>query len=217
MRNRVFLWVVTGLLVTTMGFAKDKAKKVLPEFVLRARTVAILIDPEAGVSLEEPRANQVAQKDVETEFLKWGRFQTLIGTPGADLIIVIRRGHGKLVDQTVKDPRQNDRLGSITSTDGALGVGIQHGRQPQLPTSASGAPQTQTEVGEVDDSFLVYRGDIDNPLDSPPLWRYVAKNGLHPHDVPAVGEFRKAVIETEKASGQKPWADSDLSIKLEIE
>lgn len=204
--------VVSGLIlcmaVSLMGWAKQKAKPQVPVYVLTAHTITVMIDPEAGISIDDPQANRIAQKDVEAALLKWGRFQPVIGTEGADLIVVVRRGSGKLVNQTISDPRQNRRPGSVTTTDDSIAIGVQRGRQPQvsstIPDAASdGRSQSKTEVGNVADSFFVYQGGVENPLDGVPAWRYIAKDALHPHDVPAVGEFRKALEETEKAN-QKP-------------
>lgn len=208
MRKHIISSTLVVILAVAVGYAKDKSKNILPEYVLRAQTVAIVIDPQAGISLNDPNANQQAQRDVEAAFLKWGRLRPQIGITGADLIVVVRRGHGKLAEQTVKYPRQNDRLGSITSTDNAWSVGAQQGRPPQSQAPSreplGGRTQPQTEVGNTEDSFQVFRGDLDHPLDSPPVWRYSAKNGLHSPDVPAVEEFRKAMIEAEKAAAKKP-------------
>jgi hypothetical protein len=84
--------------------AKDKSKSPLPTYALQARTVAIIIDPTAGVSLDDPQANHVAQRDVETALLNWGRFQPVLDGQSADLIIVIRRGTGKVASGTVHEP-----------------------------------------------------------------------------------------------------------------
>lgn len=189
-----------------VGWAKDK--RTLPPYVLGAHTAAVVVDPDAGVSIEDPRANQVAQKDVETALMEWGRLAPVMGTEQADLLIVIKRGHGRLTEGTISDPRQNDRVGVINSTDGGIGGGVQHGQQPPLrggsaPLGSQDGPgrgtHPQAEIGGVDDEFTVYQGGVQHPLDGAPAWRWVRKDGLHPHDVPAVAEFRKAVAETEKA------------------
>jgi hypothetical protein len=207
MKMRVLAAV--GLLVASSGFAKDKAKKTLPPYVLAATTVAVVIDPEAGEPLADPRANRVAQKDVETALLNWGRFQTVMGIQEADLVIVVRRGTGKFISQTVKDPRQGDRTGVINPTDEGISIGAQHGPHPAGPTPGESGPQS--EVGSQDDSFIVYEGNRtdpnQNPMDNAPAWRYMGKDALRPHTmaphaVPAVEEFRKAVAEAEKAAKQ---------------
>jgi hypothetical protein len=199
------------------ALAKDKGPA-LPIYILQARTVAVVIDPEAGRSLPDPSANETAQKDVETALLKWGRFETVLSPAEADIVIVVRKGTGKLADATVSDPRQNRRPGSINSTDGAIGVGVQRGPQP-TPGDVShgnvpgnepqmGAPDMhpQVEAGARDDSFVVYPGHTNEPTDGVAGWRYLHKDALHSHDVPAVDEFRKAVLaaEAKKAAQQKP-------------
>lgn len=211
MQYRASVLLATTLFLAATGFAKDK-KPPLPFTVLQARTVSVLIDPDAGISVEDPRANQIAQKDVETALLNWGRFLPLLSGQQADLVIVVRRGHSHLVDDTISEPRQNDRPGVINPTDNGIAIGGQRGpqgnpqgipnTQPQVP--ATPAPGSQIEVGTPDDSFAVYQGGVSNPLDSPPIWRYVTKNGLHSHDVPAVAAFRKAIADTEKAAAKQP-------------
>jgi hypothetical protein len=194
-------------------WAKDSVPG-LPQYVLEARTVAVLIDPEAGVSASDPNANQIAQKDVETALLKWGRFTTVLSPEQADLVIVIRKGSGKLTDATISDPRQNSRPGSVTQTDDGVSVGVQHGPRPPLSTSqqpsrgphpdSDSTAHPQVEGGSRDDSFLVYQGKAVDPLDGPIAWRWDRKNALHSHDVPAVAEFRKAIEAAEKQAQQNP-------------
>jgi hypothetical protein len=46
----------------------------------------------------------------------------------------------------------------------------------------------------------VYEGKVAKPLNGAPGWRYVAEDGLHSHNVPAVDAFKKAVAEGEKAA-----------------
>lgn len=62
------------LLCATLAFAGHDKKPVLPVFVLRAETVFVLIDPDAGTSPTSPQANQKARDDVEKAILKWDVF-----------------------------------------------------------------------------------------------------------------------------------------------
>ena len=210
MPNRASVLVAMTLLMAPLGFAKDK-KPPLPLSVLHAKTVAVLIDPEAGVSIDDPRANQIAQKDVEVALLNWGKYEPLLDTQTADLIIVVRKGHGHPVDETISDSRQNNRPGAINPTDNGVALGAQRGRTPGSildPSNPSSnnpdSAHPQAEIGDSDDSFLIYQGGVPNPLANPPIWRYVAKDALHSHNVPAVDQFRKAVADTEKLEAKKP-------------
>jgi hypothetical protein len=206
--------VAVGLMTAVPLFAKGK-DKVLPPYILQAHTVAVIIDPTAGIDPEDPRANEIARKDVETALTKWGRFTEVMSPDGADLVIVIRKGHPRLADSTITDPGQNNRPGSITPTDNGGGIGAQNGRAqpniggggtpngagPQFPQAQSSRPQT--EIGGNDDSFLVFDGKVAKPLDAPPGWRYMAQDGLRPHNVPAVDEFKRALAAAEKAAAAK--------------
>lgn len=228
MQTRVCLAaIIAAVLLPSLTLAKDKQKSTLPTYVLQARTVAVVIDPDAGVSLDDPQANRVAQRDVETAFMNWGRFTPILvgqeAGPGADLIIVVRRGTGKVAGGTVHDPRQDRRPVAIDPTDAGIGVGVQRGQPPPFAgeqTDASqGAPipgpnrpmaeegpHPQAEIGTSasEDSFQVYRGRTENPLDGPIIWRYEAKNALKPHTVPAVDAFRKAVDQADQAAAKQP-------------
>jgi hypothetical protein len=59
------------------------------------------------------------------------------------------------------------------------------------------------EAGAADDSFQVFHGGMQYPLNNPPVWRLTVKDGLKPPAVAAVEAFRKAVEESEKAAQQK--------------
>jgi hypothetical protein len=208
MSKRVSAALVIGLMFATGAIAKKKDDPVVPDYILRAHTVAVMIDPSAGMAVEDPRANQVAQKDVETALLKWGRFMPVISPKGADIVIVIRKGNKRAVDETVSDPTQNNRPGVINPTDNGVQMGGQRGRQPGelgsgIPDASGRQAQPQMEIGSTDDSFVVHQGDAVDPLDSPVGWRYVAKEGLRSHDVPAVDQFKKALAAAEKAAAAK--------------
>jgi hypothetical protein len=225
-KNRLVAAMSAGLLLPLLALGKDKPKSTVPTYVLQARTVAVIVDPSAGLSMRDPQANQVAQRDVETALLNWGRFQPILSTQHADLIVVIRRGTGKAVDGTIHDPREGgNRPAVIEPTDTGISVGGQRGHEaPPLgtPPNQGGLPggaQNQPIGGPIDqrpypqieggsatteDSFVVYLGSGDDPLDSPPAWRYMAKNCLKPHTVPAVDAFRKAVDDAEQAAAKQP-------------
>ena len=204
MRRQVFAVVTACSLVASFAGAKNKSEKTVPDYILHAKTVNVMVDPKAGIDLGDPRANQVAQKDVETALLNWGRFQPVIFTQGVDLIIVIRKGHKQVVNTTITDPRQNNRVGVIDPTANGVSIGAQHGSGAGLPdASTNERPNPQTEIGTTEDSIFVYDGSREDPLDSPAGWSYFAKDGLRSHSVPAVDEFRKAVAAGDKAAAAK--------------
>ena len=209
--NRVsrLVCLILACLTLTPALAEN-SKPIVPLYILNARTVAVIIDPDAGVSLSDPNANQTAQHDVETALLKWGRFTTVIDPLDADLVIVLRKGHAKIADVTVSDPRQNSRPGSVTTTDGGIAIGTQHGTPPPGTPGAPGpqdgasTPHRQAEIGSNEDSFQVFEGKKNIGASEAPGWRCIQKNGLHAHDVPAVDEFRKAIEDALKQAAQQP-------------
>jgi hypothetical protein len=200
MRTRLSILTAVCLLAT-MGFAKDKKKAILPTSVLRAQTVAVIIDPTAGFTIDDPRANEVARQDVESALLSWGRYNPILQTNDADLIVVVRKGNGRMVNDTIHDPRQNNRPGSVIAADNGVSLNGQHSTPSNQP---SPEPTPQMDIGQTEDSFLVYEGGGDRPLDRAPVWRYTAKDGLLSPGVPAVDAFRKAVADAEKAAAKTP-------------
>jgi hypothetical protein len=195
--------VLAATALMPAAIAKDR-EMAMPFYVLQAQTVAVMIAPDAAVSLLDPNANKTAQKDVEDALKKWGRFQTVLNPVDADIVIVIRKGTGRQEDPTVvKDPRQNSRPGA--AGNGEIVVGGHHGTPPPQRGDISGQspdplPQQdpQIETGTRDDGFVVYAGRSSAPTNSEAGWIYIRKDALHPHDVPAVDKFRKAVEEAAK-------------------
>lgn len=184
--------------------AKDKKKVPLPIDVLSAHTAWVIVDPQAGFDVHDPLANRHALDAVNAALSRWGRITPVTDPSQADLMIVIRKGTGKLVDETVGGTPMNAPpvvIGQRTPDGGfnASGrAGTSTGRQSD--------PHPQMEVTDPDDTFAVYRGNPaynqdpaeKRPLDFPPVWRYTAKNALQGPSVPAVDQFRKAIAESEK-------------------
>ena len=187
--------------------ARDKKKVLLPTDVLEARTVLVVVDPQAGLAIDAPTANRTAQEDVEKALMKWGRFTMAPDVSTADLIISVRKGNGKVAQPTVAGVPMNNRPVIVEPTDSGVAMGGHRGTPPQVgdPTNAQPQnPHQQLEVGESQDTFVVYRGKRDNALDSPAVWRYTARDALRSPNVPAVDVFRKLIIEAEKQKAATP-------------
>jgi hypothetical protein len=197
MRPRLSLLLSLVLLFACLAPANSKKKDTLPAEVLAAQTVVVLVDSDARMSTSEPLANRTAQEDVERALAKWGRLKlVLIGGDNADLVITVRKGNRKIVQPTISGEPANDRPLVVVPSDNGIHVGVQQGRPPDSTEAppADTSPRLGGEVGAADDAFFVYKGGPGAPpLERAPVWRYVAKNGLHSPDVPAVAEFRKAI------------------------
>jgi hypothetical protein len=205
------------LSVASFAVAGNKKKVALPAYVLKARTVVVLIDPDAGINPEAPLANKTAQEDVEKALAKWGRLSPVLDAQTADLVIIVRRGSGRIVQQTVGGMPTNDRPVIVQPNDTGIRIGAQQGRSsgapPQTPPQDT-RPVPQTEVGNAEDVFTVYEGHSNCPPtpscvtgsfdQQAPAWRYTNKNALRSPNVPAVDEFRKLVDEAEKQQKTKP-------------
>ena len=205
MPTRIALLVLAASLVIP-ATAKDKKKPVLPEDVLRAQTVRVVIDPQAGEPVDQPNANAIARDNVEKALMEWGRFRLVMDGQASDLMIVVRTGNGKSFRPTIKGGPIDQRPGVAQSTDSSIRIGVGQGQPPlgDPNTNPQGQPQDRqphigNEVGPSDDTFEVYRASMSDPLDAPPVWRYIKKDCLKPSPlVPAVEEFRKLVAEAEK-------------------
>jgi len=75
MSVRVPIAFLVLLLLVPQASTKNKKKQVLPEYVLRAQTVAVVIRPQAGEPLTSPNTNRTAQTNVENAITKWGQIQ----------------------------------------------------------------------------------------------------------------------------------------------
>lgn len=215
-------FVVSAMLVCCLlANGKDKKKALLPADVLRAQTVAVMVDPDAGVDMQDPDANRIASENVEQALENWGWLNPVPPGTKADLIIVVRKGNGNAVQPTIGGTRPNgfppmggQSPGGPTQIGGPLGNGPMRdpsdpqsgGANTQYPSNGrpmSPGPHPQMDVGSTNDVFTVYRSGPD-ALDAPPVWRYTAKGALDAPDVPAVKAFRKLVAESEKQLAKKP-------------
>jgi hypothetical protein len=188
-------------LLATCGWAKDKTKNILPAYVSQAKTIAVVVDPNAGMSIDDPRANEMAQKDVEAAFLKWGRFEPVSDAKTADLIVMVRKGHSRLMDDTMPDPRQNSGTDPANRQGSAWPAGAPPNVRGQ-PGNVANQRSPQADIGDAEDSFSVFKGG-ENPRYGSPVWNYTGREGLNPQSVPAVAAFKKAVTAADKAAAEK--------------
>jgi hypothetical protein len=203
-RARVLILMIVFL--ASLAVAAGKKKDLLPTYVLKARTVLVLIDPDAGTSMTAPMANKTAQDDVEKALMKWGRLAPVLAGMPADLLITVRKGSGKIVQPTIGGEPTNDRPVIVQPTDSGVRIGVQQGRPPDATQSGpqDRKPHPQMEAGPPDDMFVVYEGSVDLRSGGSPVWRYTDKNALRSPDVPAVAEFRKIIEAAEKQQKTKP-------------
>ena len=152
--------------------------------------------------------NMKALEEVEKALLKWRRFQFAPDASTADIIVAVRKGAGKLVTPTINGGPVDSRPVSVETTESQIKIGGSQGRPPDLtqnpdPGQADQRAHTGMGVGNVEDTFKVYLGRTEHPLDNSPVWTYIGKNALRPPDVVAVQEFRKAFEEAEQAAKKK--------------
>ena len=203
--RRVALFLALGCCV--LAAAKDKKKIILPYDVLEARTVLVVIDPEAGTPIDAPLANSRVRDSVEQALMNWGRLTLVNDVSQADLVISLRKGNGKIVQPTIAGIPTNDRPVIMQPSDTGGRGGLSRGSPPMAgdPTGDRGRmPSPQIEASNGEDIFAVYRGKRDNALDSSPVWRYSDKDALRTPDLPAVDAFRKAVVAAEKQRAANP-------------
>lgn len=206
MSGRMSIFFLLPLLLVPLADAKNKKKQVLPDIVLKAQTVLVVIHPEAGEPLTSPMANRTAQEDVEKAITKWGRFRLVMDGETADLVIAVRKGHAS--GPTIRNSPADDRSVIYQRTDGDARTAGQHGRpdltDPGLGGATDREPHLSNEIGSSEDALEVYRGGVEYPMDAAPVWRYMAKDALSAPRVSAIEQFKKAIDESEKLSQVKP-------------
>ncbi len=133
----------------------------------------------------------------------WGRFQPAKDLSTADLVITIRKGSGRAGGMA--DSNDSPMLHPASEASGGVS-GIAK-VQPMSNDPTSIHPEDsgpQSESGPTDDTFTVFRGKHTNAIDSHAVWRYSARNALDSPAVPAVDEFKRVLLETEKQQETTP-------------
>jgi len=205
MLTRLTLIGIVVVAVVPSAVAKNKNKQVLPNQVLQAQTVTVVIMPYAGESVTDPAANRTAELNVEKALLQWGRYRLVPDALTADLIVAVRKGHagGPAISPAPIDTRPV----ILQPSPGTIYVGGQQGAPPdvtQQPGPQPPKPTISHEAGSAEDTFELFLSGVEYPLDSAPIWRYMAKDALDAPEVRAVEQFRNAVAESEKQQKQKP-------------
>jgi hypothetical protein len=188
-----------------LALAKNKKKQVLPDYVLRAERVYVVIAADAGEPVTNPTANRTAQEDVEKALLRWGRFTLVMESSTADLVIAVRKGMGS--GMVIRNAPQDKRPVIYQPNPSDAGIGGRMGRTGDVTDQTGNedrGPRLSNQFGSSEDSFEVYMGGGEYPLDAPSVWRYTAKNALSGPQVPAVEQFKKVFEEAQKQSQQKP-------------
>jgi hypothetical protein len=184
------------------GLIWAKKKSALPQVVLNAQTVFVMIDPDAAIPVNDPGGNRTAREDVEKALMKWGRLKPTMTMSQADLVIVVRKGDKQAMNPTVDGQSPNDRPVIVQATDNTIRVGGQQGRSPDAAQNGGptfpGRPGMRGQIAPTEDLFSVYLGRTEDALKRGLLWRYVGKDALKSPSVPAVAEFKKAVDEAVK-------------------
>lgn len=205
------LCILLALIYLFLPFAassRKKEKSALSDVLLKAQTVVVMIDPDAGEPIHDPTANLRAREDVEKALLSWGRFRLVQETSGADIVVFVKKGNEKAATPTIKGGPVDSRPVTVQSTDNQIRIGAKRGKpadgsyDPDSSPSNDGA-QRSVEVGSREDSFRVYLGGETFKPNNASIWSYRAKNALRPPGVDAVQEFRKAIADAEQAAAIK--------------
>jgi len=187
--------VLLVLLLAPQASAKNKKKQLLPDVVLKAQTVVVVIRPDTGEPLTNPTANRTAVDEVERAISKWSRFHVVMEGQLSDLIIAVRKAHAG--GPTISNSPVDNPPVIFQPSDGGVRIGG-HTR------SQESVPRISNQIGPSEDIFEVYLGGFDHSLDMAPIWRYSAKNALNGPQIEAVEQFRKAIDESEKQRQQHP-------------
>jgi hypothetical protein len=207
MRPSVVL--MTFVLLAAVAYAQQQPiAQTYKRDILDARTIAVVADPSPAA--ENSQANQRSRLEVQNVLREWGKYQVVADSGGADLIVVVRKGHAQVA--TIGGPTGPSPV-TVGPLDSGVNIGVHRGQNPTLSrtdtSQVSSQPRLGSEAGSPDDLLEVYRGrqplpgdasrdQIQYPLDEPPVWVYTAQDALKSPKLEAVAEFKKAVETAEK-------------------
>ena len=165
------VYLFTLLSFTSTLLAKEKPT--LPKLIVNARYV--LVTTYSGDDPGNPQMmpdDRKAIADVQNAIQKWGRYALAYERKNADLIILVRKGR---------------------YAEALAGARIHAGSERP---NASIGPAISGDAGDPQDMLTVY--DAAQGIDSPPLWRGRAPDGLKPPEMSLVNQLRVKVEASEK-------------------
>jgi len=163
MRVRVLALFAGIVVLASCVLAKKKEKQVLPDAVLRAQTVFVVIQPDAKEPLTEPNANLKAQKAVEEALMKWGKFRLALDTTTADIVISVEKGAGKPMSPTISGGPVDSRPVDVEGDASQIRIMGQKGH-PDTTSISTNDPnpnaraQTGTQAGGSEDVLRLFIG-----------------------------------------------------------
>jgi hypothetical protein len=209
MRVRVLALFAGIVVLASCVVAKKKEKQVLPDAVLRAQTVFVVIQPDAKEPLTEPNANLKAQKAVEEPLMKWGKFRLALDTTTADIVISVQKGTGKATSPTISGGPVDSRPVDVEGDASQIRIIGQKGH-PDTTSISTNDPnpnaraQTGTQAGGSEDVLRPFIGGaVEYPLDYAPVWMYSRKDALKGPEIAAVAELKKVFEESERVAAER--------------
>jgi len=204
MRVRVLALFAGIVVLASCVVAKKKEKQVLPDTVLRAQTVFVVIQPDAKEPLTEPNANLKAQKAVEEALMKWGKFRLALDTTTADIVISVQKGTGKAGFPTISGGPVDSRPIDVEGDASQIRIIGQKGRSPDATNDPNPRVQTGTQAGGAEDVLRLFMGGaVEYPFDYSPIWMYSRKDALKGPEIAAVAELRKVFEASEKVAAER--------------
>lgn len=204
MPYRLILTTLCLFAVSSPALAKDKNKSNLPDAVLQAQTVRVVVSSDAGLPINQPTANSDARNRVENALEAWGRFK-IVSEGESDLVVAVRSSNGQIASPTIENGSTDAHIGGVQY--GKLTIGATQGHGPAMSEPTMNPKSTGPHVGkQIDggrDLFAVYQGGPMYKMSAPPLWKFEGKNALKTPDMVAIREFRKAVAAAESQT-KKP-------------